>query len=221
MKCYRVGLTGGIASGKSTVSNILKDRGYCVIDADRIAHALMEPGGENYDAIVEAFGTEILAVDQTIDRRRLGGIVFSDPIQRKKLNDIVHPRIYREMQNLAVAYEESLQIPSAFTMQEDANSIQYKIQSTIVFDVALLFEQREYMKLLQLDETWMVWAPPKVQIERLMARDGFTRAEAKLRIESQMRIDDKRALADVVIENDKDITWLIHQITQIEQRRQQ
>ncbi|MGC4376132.1 dephospho-CoA kinase [Fictibacillus sp. Mic-4] len=174
-----IGLTGGIASGKSTVSNIFKSYGIPVVDADVIARQVVEKGMPAYNEIVASFGKEILDENGDIHRKKLGSIVFHDDEKRMLLNSIVHPAVRQEMrrqadQFLAEGYE------------------------TVVLDIPLLFES----KLTHMvDVTLLIYVDEEVQYERLMARDQMTFEEAKARITSQMPLKEKRQLADAVIEN--------------------
>jgi dephospho-CoA kinase len=174
-----IGLTGGIASGKSTASQILQAKGIPVVDADKIAREVVEPGKEAYEKVVAFFGSEILREDKTINRPRLGEIIFNDKEKRSRLNEIVHPSIRAEMKRQAIFYTEN-----GFSL--------------VVLDIPLLFES----KLTHMvEQTWLIYADPEVQLKRLMMRDGFSETQAISRINSQMPIDEKRELADVVIEN--------------------
>jgi dephospho-CoA kinase len=174
-----IGLTGGIASGKSTASQILQAKGIPVVDADKIAREVVEPGKEAYEKVVAFFGSEILREDKTINRPRLGEIIFNDKEKRSRLNEIVHPSIRAEMKRQAIFYTEN-----GFSL--------------VVLDIPLLFES----KLTHMvEQTWLIYADPEVQLKRLIMRDGFSETQAISRINSQMPIDEKRELADVVIEN--------------------
>ncbi len=173
-----IGLTGGIASGKSTVSAYLAELGAIIIDADKIAHEIMEKGKPAYRKIIEAFGREILAANGEIDRSRLGKIVFNDREKKRLLEEITHPQIIKEMRE-----------------KIEENRGQNKI---IVLDVPLLFEAGlEKM----VDESWLVYVDRETQLERLMARDGLSYQEANKRIKSQLSLEKKRELADFIIDN--------------------
>jgi dephospho-CoA kinase len=174
----RVGLTGGIASGKSTVAAFLRDRDYQVLDADALARELIEPGQDSYNEVVREFGTEILSSSGAVDRRKLGAIVFSDAGKRERLNQILHPRIHE----VVVKWFEALDRPGGPQMAFE--------------EAALILEagaQRD------LDCVIVCWCRPEQQIERLKER-GFSRHEAELRIAAQMPLDQKRNLADEVID---------------------
>ena len=174
----RVGLTGGIATGKSTVDRMLRDRDYMVFDADAIGHELLEPGQPTYDAVLRKFGEGILAAGGAIDRGKLGAIVFADPAKRAILNGILHPRI----REISEDWFKRLDDPSG---------------PTIAFeDAALILEAglRTYF-----DRVVVCWCRPEQQLERLEER-GLSPEEAQRRIAAQMPIDEKRRLADEVID---------------------
>jgi dephospho-CoA kinase len=174
-----IGLTGGIATGKSTASQILSELEIPIIDADLISREVVLPGKEAHREITAFFGKEILHEDETLNRAKLGEIIFNDNEKRQKLNEIVHPAVRIEMKNQALEYLRSG-------------------KNTVIMDIPLLFES----KLTHMvNETWLIYASPAVQLERLMLRDGFSEQQALARIRSQMPIDDKKELADVVIAN--------------------
>jgi dephospho-CoA kinase len=175
-----IGLTGGIASGKSTVSEMLKKRGIPVIDADLIAREVVEVGKKAYTEIVNAFGKEILNEDLTINRARLGSIVFQNEDKREQLNSIVHPEVRLEMKRR----QEQL-------ISEGAKAV--------VLDIPLLFESN--LKHL-VDKVIVVYTGEKNQLERLMKRNNFSKKEALSRINAQMPLKEKVKFADAVINND-------------------
>ncbi|WP_026593623.1 dephospho-CoA kinase [Bacillus sp. UNC437CL72CviS29] len=175
-----IGLTGGIASGKSTVSQMFRELNIPVIDADIIAREVVEQGKEAYKEIVEVFGEEILQVNGELDRQKLGSIVFHNEEKRLHLNKIVHPAVRKEM-----------------NAQKDMY-IKEGVQA-VVLDIPLLFES----KLTSLvDQILVVAVSPSTQLERLMKRNGFIEEEAKARIHSQMSLAEKVTLANKVIYND-------------------
>ena len=174
----RVGLTGGIASGKSTVAGLLRDRDYQVLDADALARELLEPGQESYQEVLQEFGREILSPGGAVDRKKLGAIVFSDSGKREQLNRILHPRIH----DVVVKWFEVLDRPGGPEMAFE--------------EAALILEaggQRD------LDCVVVCWCRPEQQLERLKER-GFSQHDAELRIAAQMPLDQKRNLADEVID---------------------
>jgi len=183
----RVGLTGGIASGKSTVAARMRELGLTVLDADQLAHQLMEPGQPAYDDVVREFGREVLAADGRVDRKKLGDIVFRDAAKRERLNAIVHPRVI-------AAREEQLKQMEA----ENPNGI-------AIVEAALLVESGYYKKL---DSLIVCVCSPQDQIKRLRAR-GLTEAEAKRRIEAQMPLKEKLRLASDVFECSPDLAVLL------------
>ena len=180
-----IGLTGGIASGKSTASAYLRELGAAIVDADAISRASTRRGGAAFEAVCAAFG-DILGADGEIDRRKLGSIVFADEDARRKLNSIVHP---------AVMAESRAQI-------ENARASGVK---ECILDVPLLFETG--MEKL-CDETWLISLDRATQAERLMARDGMTREQAEARIDSQMPLEEKERRATVVIDNRRSVEKL-------------
>jgi len=179
-----IGLTGGIATGKSTVSALLVNKGALLVDADAIAREVMLPGHPVLAAVAEHFGQAVMLADGTLDRKKLGDIVFRDPSQRKALNDITHPAIREEIrERMAVLQREHP-------------------DKLVVVDIPLLFESGlEHM----VERVMVVYAPESVQLERLMLRNQFTAEEASARIRSQMDIEEKKRKADIVIDNSGDV----------------
>ena len=175
-----VGLTGGIACGKSTVAQMFVRLGGHLIDFDKLAHEVQKPDWPAWQDVVNYFGREILRPDQNIDRNKLAAVVFNQPDKLQKLNDIIHPRVYE-------AWRSRLE------------KIKKHHPHAIVFaDVPLLFEGR--MQHL-FDLTILVMIAPEEQVNRLMTRSDLCRAEAELRLSCQMPIHDKMNLADIVIDN--------------------
>lgn len=174
-----LGLTGGIATGKSTVTAMLRERGIPVIDADQIAREVVEPGKPAYEAIVRHFGRDILLEDGQLDRKKLGEVVFSDEAERQKLNAIVHPEVRRVMRQEAEVAE--------------ANGAQ------IVFmDIPLLYESKlQYL----VEKIVVVYAPSDMQLARMMERDELDEEQAKKRLRAQFPIDQKKLEADFLIDN--------------------
>lgn len=176
---FVIGLTGGIASGKSTVSNMIKELGIPVIDADAEARLAVEEGEKAYNEIVHHFGESILLEDGSIDRAKLGAIIFNDEKQRLVLNSIVHPAVRIKM----------------LRKKEDYTN---KGHQFIVMDIPLLFESK---LTAMVDKVIVVYVDDLVQLERLKSRNGFSEEEAKARIASQMPLKEKKKLADAVINN--------------------
>jgi dephospho-CoA kinase len=174
-----IGLTGGIASGKSTVSSMLKELGFPVIDADQIAREVVKPGEEAYKSIVATFGRDILLENGEINRPKLGSIIFHDQEKRALLNKIVHPFVRRRM-------------------NEQKKALFEKGEKAVIMDIPLLFES----KLTHMvDKSILVYVDADVQLKRLMRRNGLTEKEAQARISSQMPLVQKVPLADAVINN--------------------
>lgn len=184
-----VGLTGGIGSGKSTVAAMLLERGAEVIDADEISREIVEPGEPAWGKIVEHFGDEILREDARLDRDKLAAIVFADEAQRRVLNEITHPRVMDEMAQRMAALADT--------------------DAIVVCDVPLLTE-RGSQNLFPF--IIVVEASEEIRIERLMTSRGYTREQAAERIRAQASSDERRAIADVVIENDGDLAALTAQV---------
>jgi len=189
----KVGLTGGIACGKSYTLKELQRHGAYTIDADAIVHQLMLPGHPGYHKVVEAFGTEFLNSDSYIDRRKLANLVFSDPAARQKLNEIIHPLVFAE---------EKRQV-------EEAELIQRRTPMVVV-DAALMIEAGSYRNY---DVILMVYARPEVQLMRLMLRDQLDAEDALKRIASQMALLEKIKYADYVIENSGKLSNTSEQVT--------
>jgi dephospho-CoA kinase len=186
-----VGLTGGIGSGKSTVSDYLKRKGCLIIDADEISRAATAPGGPALEPILREFGAGVFSEDGTLDRKKMSEIVFSDTISRNKLEDIVVTIVINEFH----AQIEHLK-------DEDYKGI-------VVFDAPLLFEfgMEKYV-----DESWFVTASLEARVSRVVKRDRMTRGEVMDRINSQMPSWEKEKLADYTINNSFDLKWLYDQI---------
>lgn len=174
-----IGLTGGIASGKSTVSTMLRDLDIPVVDADLIAREVVEVGEEAYEKIVELFGNDVLAADRTLDRKKLGAIIFTDEKERQKLNNIVHPAVRKKM-------------------TDDLQKYKNLGHETIVLDIPLLFESN---LTHMVEKVILVYVDIEQQTERLKKRDQFSLEEASARIAAQMPLKDKIKLADAVIDN--------------------
>jgi dephospho-CoA kinase len=172
----RIGLTGGIGSGKSTVSALLAQRGAVVVDADRIAREVLEPGTPGLAQVVDAFGEAVLATDGSLDRQALAAIVFADPDARAELDGIVHPLVRARTAELVAAVPEG---------------------SVVVNDVPLLVETGQQGSY---DLVLVVAADPETRVSRLVHR-GLTAEDARARIAAQASDEQRRAVADVVLDN--------------------
>lgn len=192
-KAYILGLTGGIASGKSEAAKHLSSLGAACIDADAISRAMTAPGGPLLPALREAFGDEVFDEEGNLNRRALADIVFNDPMQRRLLDSVTHPAIQKAMMDDVERYEE-------------------EGKPLVVLNVPLLFETG--MDAL-CDETWLISLDRDKQIERLMDRDGLTREQAVARIDSQMSLEEKESLATVIIDNRKSIEKLKSELTSL------
>ena len=175
----RVGLTGGIACGKTFVRRLLAERGAFTLDADTVVHQLMDQQTELTAAIGRKFGPDVLAPDGSVDRKKLGAIVFSDPDARRQLNRLVHPEV--------IAQEKRL--------LEEAERGDMQIG---VIDAALMIETGTYRDY---DRLVVVYCPREVQLERLRARDGLSAEDAAHRIDSQLSVEQKKLYADYVVDS--------------------
>lgn len=180
----RVGLTGGIASGKSTVSAIFQNAGAIVVDADQIARQVVAPGLPALSAIKDLFGDAVVAQDGTLDRGVLGEMVFNDSHRRRQLEAIVHPHVRSAMDAELKRLEQSTP------------------QAVVIVDIPLLLETGMTDGLA---EIVVVYTPRKLQLQRLMQRDGLNRHQAQIRIDAQMDIEEKCRLATHIIDNSGDL----------------
>lgn len=187
---HAIALTGGISTGKSTVASILKLYGFEVIDADAIAHEVLQGVAGK---VAELFGDEYVS-DGTVDRKKLGGLVFGDPAAKRKLEQLVHPLIREEIMRRAE--------------RSETQGVPYFI------DIPLFYETGAY----DIDTVLVVYATRELQLERLVKRDGFSEEEARKRIDSQMDIEEKRRRADYVIDNTKDIGYLTQQLEEFRRK---
>jgi dephospho-CoA kinase len=176
-----VGLTGGIASGKSTVARMLAEKGALIIDFDELAHTAEDPDGEVWREIVRHFGSEILYGDGKIDRRRLGECVFADREKLELLNSLVHPAVFEQWRRRLEEIRKT------------------QPEAIVLSDIPLLIEAG--LKPM-VDMVFLVYLHPEEQIARLMARNGYSREEAESRLASQMPIGEKLPYADIVIRNE-------------------
>ena len=178
MKSKVIVITGSIATGKSLVSSYLKDKGYKLLDADEIAHSLMQVGQVNYKNIVEYFGEEILDSNKNIDNKKLAHIVFNNKEELQVLNNLTHDNIFNKIMN------------------EINNS-----NEDIIFVDIPLFIENIGKNNIPVDEMWLVYTDENTQLQRLMKRNNLSQDQALSRIKSQMSIEDKLKFADFVIDN--------------------
>jgi len=181
-----IGLTGGIASGKSTVASILLEFGATIIDADQVAREIVESGQPALQDICKAFGEDVLLADGALNRRGLGEIIFNDSVKRQILDSIMHPRIIEECQKKLECYKQAG-------------------KQLVILEVPLLIEMGMNTMV---DEIWLVAIDPQIQINRLIKRDDLSRGQALKRIESQMPLEEKMLMADTIIDGQLNIDEL-------------
>lgn len=184
-----IGITGGIASGKSVVTDFLRSQGYQVIDADQVVHELQKPGGQLYQVLLSEFGTEILLADGQLDRKKLGTLLFSRPNLLEKSSRLQNDIIREE---LAVKRNQLAATEELFFM-----------------DIPLLFEQ-EYEDWF--DQVWLVDVSKDTQLERLMTRNNLSQEEAQRRIAAQLSLEEKRQRAEIVIDNNGALLATLKQV---------
>ena len=189
-----IGLTGGIGTGKSEVARILEEIGAYIIDADRLGHSAYLPHSEIWEEVVKEFGDGVLLPDEEIDRKKLGSIVFNDPVQLAKLNEIMHPRMGQMVANIIEGLDAEV----------------------VVVEAALLLEAG-WDALV--DEVWCTGASEDIVIDRLGSRNGLNKEEAQKRIKSQMSVDERKSRSQVMIENNGDLAQLTTVIEQIWENR--
>ena len=189
-----IGLTGGIGTGKSEAARILEEIGAYIIDADRLGHSAYLPHSEIWEEVVKEFGDGVLLPDEEIDRKKLGSIVFNDPVQLAKLNEIMHPRMGKMVANLIEGLDAEV----------------------VVVEAALLLEAG-WDALV--DEVWCTGASEDIVIDRLKARNGLDKEEAQKRIKAQMSVDERKSRSQVMIENNGDLAQLTTVIEQIWENR--
>ena len=187
-----IGITGGIASGKSTVTNFLRKQGFQVVDADAVVHQLQKPGGRLFEALVQHFGQEIILENGELNRPLLASFIFSNPEERE-WSRITQGEIIRE--ELATLRDQLVQIEAVFFM-----------------DIPLLFEQ-DYSAWF--DETWLVYVERDVQVERLMKRDHLSKDEAEFRLAAQWPLEKKKDLASHVLNNNGNQNQLLTQVVSL------
>ena len=182
-----IGLTGGIATGKSTVAEFIKQSGYPVINADDVAHQALSPTGPIFHDIVKAFGRDILTAAGDIDRRALGARIFKDEAQRLKLESLIHPYVRRQVKSRR-------------------DDLEKQGQKLAFYDVPLLYEKNMQDEF---DRVIVVACSEKLQMDRLLQRSALSPIEARDRIRSQLPLAEKIARADIVIENDSTLEALL------------
>jgi len=174
-----VALTGGIATGKSVVARLLKSRGCFIFEADKIAHVLMEPDQPAWHQILKHFGPGILNADRTIDRGRLGDIVFGDATERHALNNLIHPLVLEHQREIVLA------------LTKEGRTRIFVSEAALVYEVGFA---RHFDKVV------VVWCQPRLQLQRLMDRDNIGKDEALGKIQSQMDQEEKKKMADYLID---------------------
>ncbi len=195
-----IGLTGGIATGKSTVAAMFKDLGAVIIDFDILARSVVEPGKQSWQLITEFFGNDVLNPDSTINRKRLSGIVFNDPAKRENLESFTHPFIWDEF----IAQVKK-------TVKQDGQAIIHAV-------VPLLIEGKMHDLFIK---NIVVYSSQETQIERLIKRDGISRQMANKILESQMPIDDKLVYGDFIVKNEGSIEETAEEVNEIWKRLKQ
>lgn len=188
-----IGLTGGIASGKSTVAKMLEEKGAYLLDADRLAREVVEPDQPAWQEIVNWLGQSILLPDRSIDRSKLAELVFSNRPMLERLNSIVHPRVGFRLVAL-----------SKIIREKDPDAV-------LIYDIPLLIEA-DMQSLVDL--VLLVYVPRKTQIARLQQRDSLSRVDAEIRLKNQMDIEDKKEYADAVIDNSGTLAETSDQVDQ-------
>jgi dephospho-CoA kinase len=194
VKPLTIGLTGGIGSGKSAASKMLAELGAPVLDADKVGHEIYQPGAPAYRDLIDAFGEVILATDRTIDRRKLGPIVFGDPAALKRLNSIVHPKMFTRMGEMVAA------------LRRDGE------RRPIVIEAAILIEAK-WQPLF--DEIWLITASRERVIERVERDRGLKPEQTEARIRAQLSDEERRKYATAVIRNDGTLDELRAAVTRL------
>ncbi len=188
---YAVVLTGGIATGKSTVAKLFLEDGFSLIDADRVAHYVLDL---NHNKIAELFGFNYV-VDSKVDRKALGGLIFSNPKEKLRLEKLLHPLIFEEIERKAILFD--------------------KFKKSYIVDIPLFFES---MGRYPIENSIVVYAPKELQLERLMLRDGLNNIEAQQRIDSQLSIEKKRDLGTYIIDNSKNLKNLQQEYVRVKKQ---
>ncbi|KAA8446575.1 dephospho-CoA kinase [Weissella paramesenteroides] len=190
---FKLGLTGGIATGKTTISNYLKTKGIPVLDADEYARKVVEPGTPGLTDIVNTFGKQVLQSDGSLNRKLLGQIIFNDMTARQKLNDITHPRIQQ-------------------MMTDELQKLAKGKTPLVILDIPLLLENHN---IAGADAIMVVTVPESIQLNRLMQRNNLTKEEAQRRIDAQMPLSEKEKLADFIVDNSGTIANTLTQVDKV------
>ncbi|MCM6765638.1 dephospho-CoA kinase [Weissella paramesenteroides] len=190
---FKLGLTGGIATGKTTISNYLKTKRIPVLDADEYARKVVEPGTPGLTDIVNTFGKQVLQSDGSLNRKLLGQIIFNDMTARQKLNDITHPRIQQ-------------------MMTDELQKLAKGKTPLVILDIPLLLENHN---IAGADAIMVVTVPESIQLNRLMQRNNLTKEEAQRRIDAQMPLSEKEKLADFIVDNSGTIANTLTQVDKV------
>lgn len=188
-----VGLTGGIACGKTVIRRRFEAQGVPTLDADRVVHGLFAPGTEVTQAVGARFGANVLAADGSVDRKALGAIVFQDAAARESLEAIVHPKVFEAIETFL-------------------DNSRHQSADIAVVDAALMVETTSYERY---DRIVVAYCPPEVQQQRLMTRDGLSREQSQRRIDAQMPVEEKRDLADYVIDTSGTLEQTLQQTDKV------
>jgi len=191
-----IGLTGGILSGKSTISQMLAEKGAVIIDADKIGHEVYKPHTKTWQELVDAFGNSILKQNMEIDRKKLGDIVFNDSQALARLNEIVHPQMHS-------------------MMREEIERLRGEGVDTVVLEAAVLIEAN-WTDLV--DEVWVALAPEEVAVKRLQNRGGLSEEQARARIRSQLSPEERAKHADVIIDTDCELSQVRAKVAELWQK---
>ncbi len=191
-----IGLTGGILSGKSTISQMLAEKGAVIIDADKIGHEAYKPHTKTWQDLRNAFGGSIIKDDMEIDRKKLGEIVFNDPQALARLNEIVHPRMHS-------------------MIKEEIERLRGEGVDVVVLEAAVLIEAN-WTDLV--DEVWAAVAPEEVAVKRLQNRGGLSEEQARARIRSQLSPEERAKHADVIIDTDCELSEVRAKVAELWQR---
>ena len=190
---FKLGLTGGIATGKTTISNYLKTKRIPVLDADEYARKVVEPGTPGLTDIVNTFGKQVLQSDGSLNRKLLGQIIFNDMTARQKLNDITHPRIQQ-------------------MMTDELQKLAKGKTPLVILDIPLLLENHN---IAGADAIMVVTVPESIQLNRLMQRNNLTKEESQRRIDAQMPLSEKEKLADFIVDNSGTIANTLTQVDKV------